>query len=284
MANPKKTTTQLNTWEQRMAESAKVAAKAESKSVVRPYFSTNGQIKFQGAVLQHGAPLVVIDDIHANLFYDGVYDPNTPTPPDCYAFGRDVVNDEGDVEVVGIDTWDGRTAMAPHKECKTRVHDQCEGCPLNEWASGTGKGKACQNTRRLAAIPAGTMSAKGEFVPFTKPEQFEAAQVGYVKVPVTSTAGLSKLIMDTAKVLDRPLWSMATLMTSIPNPSGRLPQFVIQFEQLDKIPNNLMDSVFKRREAQLVGDETAHPFAPKSATAAAPAPTKGRTAPKRKYT
>ncbi len=281
MANPKKVT-QLNTWEQEMSASAKVAAKAESRSVVRPYFSTNGQIKFQGAVLQHGAPLVVIDDIHANLYYEGVYDPNTPTPPDCYAFGRDVPDANGDVEVVGIDTWDGRREMAPHKDCKTRVHDQCEGCPLNEWASGTGKGKACQNTRRLAAIPAGTMDAKGGFIPFTKPDQFESAQVGYVKVPVTSTAGLSKLIMDTAKVLDRPLWSMATLMTSIPNPSGRLPQFVIQFDQLDKIPNNLMDAVFKRMKSQVQDNETAHPFAPKAATAAAPA--KGKTAPKRKYT
>ena len=281
MANPKKVT-QLNTWEAEMSVAAKVAAKAESRSVVRPYFSTNGQIKFQGAVLQHGAPLVVIDDIHANLYYEGVYDPNTPTAPDCFAFGRDVVDADGNVEVVGIDTWDGRSEMAPHKDCKTRVHDQCEGCPLNEWASGTGKGKACQNTRRLAAIPAGTMGAKGDFVPFTKPDQFESAQVGYIKVPVTSTAGLSKLIMDTSKVLDRPLWSMATLMTSVPNPSGRLPQFVIQFDQLDKIPNNLMDAVFKRMKSQVQDNETAHPFAPKAATAAAPA--KGKTAPKRKYT
>lgn len=273
---------EVRTWEQEMSASAQVAAKAESKSVVRPFFSTNGQIKFQGATLKDGAPLAVIDNIHANLYYEGVYNPNEIVPPDCFAFGRDVPNKDGEIEVVGIDTWDGRAEMAPHKDCKTRVHDQCEGCPMNEWASGTGKGKACQNTRRLAAIPAGTMDAKGQFVPFTKPEHFESAQVGYVKVPVTSTAGLSKLIMDTAKVLDRPLWSMATLMESIPNPSGRLPQFVIQFSQLDKIPNNLMDAVFKRMKAQLVDNETAFPFGPKSA-AAAPAPGKGAK-PKRKYT
>ena len=271
---------QVNSWEAEMSVSANLAAKAESKSVVRPFFSTNGQIKFQGATLQHGAPIVVLDNIHANLYYEGVYDPNTPAPPDCFAFGRDVPTKDGDIEVVGIDTWDGRKVMAPHKSCTSRVSDQCEGCPFNEWASGTGKGKACQNTRRLAVIPAGTMDAKGGFTPFSKPEHFESGQIGYVKVPVTSAAGLSKLIMDTAKVLDRPLWSMSTLMTSIPNPSGRLPQFVIQFDQLDKIPNNLMDAVFKRMKAQLVDNETAFPFGPKSA---APAPVKGAK-PKRKYT
>lgn len=271
---------QVNSWEAEMSASASVAAKAESKSVVRPFFSTNGQIKFQGAVLQHGAPLVVIDNVHANLYYEGVYDPNALVPPDCYAFGRDVPLPNGDVEVVGVDTWDGRKEMAPHKDCTTRVADQCAGCPMNEWASGTGKGKACQNTRRLAVIPAGTMDNKGAFTLFTKPEHFESGQVGYVKVPVTSVPGLSKLIMDTAKVLDRPLWSMATLMTSIPNPSGRLPQFVIQFEQLTTIPNNLMDSVFKRMKAQISDNETAFPFGPKSS---APAPAKG-VKPKRKYT
>ena len=109
----------------------------------------------------------------------------------------------------------------------------------------------------------------------------------YEVKPVNLLAGLltdlqQRHQFDTAKVDDRPLWSMATLMTSIPNPSGRLPQFVIQFDQLDKIPNNLMDAVFKRMKSQVQDNETAHPFAPKAATAAAPA--KGKTAPKRKYT
>jgi hypothetical protein len=268
---------QVNSWESEMAASAVIAAKAESRSQDRPFFSTSGQLKFQGAVLPSGAAVVVLDQIHANLYYQGAYNPDSPASPECFAFGRDTVNAKtGEVEVIGIDTHDGRTAMAPHKDVKNRVCDQCEGCPMNEWASGVGKGKACQNTRRLAVIPGGTIDSKGSFAPFTKSEQLDTAQVGYIKLPTMSVAGFSKLISDTAKALERPLWSMYTLLRVIPNPSGRLPATIVDFSQLDKIPNGLMDSVFKRMKAQLT--ETAFPFAPNTA---APAPAAKA---KRKYT
>jgi hypothetical protein len=279
MANAKKTTTQLNTWEAEMAASATVAAKAESKSVERPFFSTSGQLKFQGAVLPHGAAVIVVDNIHANLYYQGVYDPNSPTSPDCYAFGRDVADPKtGEVTVQGVDTWNGSTVLGPHKDVVNRQHTDCATCPLNQWGSGVGKGKACQNTRRLAAVPAGTMQGE-KFVPFTKPEQIESAQLGYVKLPTMSVPGFSKLVLDTAQGLSRPIWSMATLMRVVPNPSGRLPATVVQFDNLATIPNALMDAVYKRRKLAEV--DITFPFQPNQPKTVSPAGAKPK--PKRKY-
>ena len=262
---------QVNTWEAKMAESAVVAAKVEANAVARPFFNTNGQLKFQGAVLAQGAPIIILDQIPANLYYAGSYDPNNPAPPDCYALGR--FDAEGNV--VGVDTWDGRTELAPHKDCTGRKHTDCATCPLNAFKSAdNGKGKACQNTRRLAVIQAGTMQAKGQFEPFTKADQIEGSELAYVKVPVTSVKTLSKVVKDTATVLERPIWSMFTLLTSIPNPKGGFPQFVQQYEVLQTIPNQLMDAVYKRvQEAQ---EDITFPFAPPSPRAAAPTPAKGR--------
>jgi hypothetical protein len=274
----KKTTTQLNTWESEMAASAVFAAKAESKSVDRPFFNTNNQLKFGGAPLPYGAAVVVLDNIHANLYYEGTYDPNNIVSPDCYAFARDVVDPKtGDVVVQGINTWDGKPDMAPHKDVVQRVSDKCATCPLNQWGSGTGKGKACQNTRRLAVIPAGTMAAGEKFTPFTKAEQFDGAQIAYVKLPVTSVPSLSRLIMETAQALSRPIWSMFTHMKVVPNPTGKLPATVVQFDALAAAPNAVMDAIYKKMKAAV--DDIAFPFSVNQ-----PKPDKPAAKAKRKYT
>ena len=264
---------QVNTWEAKMAESAVVAAKVEANAVARPFFNTNGQLKFQGAVLAQGAPIIILDQIPANLYYAGSYDPNNPAPPDCYALGR--FDAEGNV--VGVDTWDGRTELAPHKDCTSRAHTDCATCPFNQFSSAKqGKGKACQNTRRLAVIQAGTMQANGKFEAFTKPEQIDTSVLAYVKVPVTSVKTLSKVTMDTAKVLGRPMWSMFTLLRSVQNPSGGLPAFVQQYDTLAEIPNALMEAVYKRHQEAV--EDITFAFAPAAPKAEAPKGAKPKAA------
>lgn len=281
----KKPTGQLNTWEAKMAESAQIAAKAEIKHIERPYFKTSGQLSFGGAAMPHGAAVIVLDHIHTNLYYEGAYDPNKVEAPDCFALGRDVVDPKtGDVVIEGIDTWDGRKAMAPHKDVVNRIHDQCEGCPFNEWASatrGNPKGKACSNARRAAVIAGGTMGAGGKFTPFTKPDQIEGAQLAYLKIAPTFAAGFSKLVLDTSQALGRPIWAMFTHLSVVPNVPGKLPASVLQFEALEEIPNALMDAVYKRY--QKAPAMNTFSFGAKVATAGA-AKGAGKPAGKRKYT
>lgn len=278
---------EVRTWEERMAKAAVVASKAENKTIERPQFTFNGPtVSFGGAPLANGAAIIVLDNIHTNLYYPGAYDSKNPVPPDCYAFARDVVQDDGSVEIVGIDTWDGRTEMAPHKDVKDRFHPDCATCPNNQFGS-KGDGKACQNARRVAAIPAGSLIPEGKndvkFQPFTNPDQIENAQLGYAKVPTTSVKSFGKFVKDTADVLERPLWGIFSLMDGAPNPKGGQPQFVVQFDQLGIIPNNLMEAVVNRVDEAV--KDIAWAFAPvnpeaQKALAARKQAAKG----KRKYT
>jgi hypothetical protein len=69
-----------------------------------------------------------------NAYYDVAYDPENSTPPACFAVG-----DDG-------------ASLAPHDDATTPQADSCAECPHNQWRSGKGKGKACSNKVRLAAV------------------------------------------------------------------------------------------------------------------------------------
>lgn len=276
MAKPK-TTTQLNTWQEDMAKSASIAAKAESKLVERPFFSLgNGQLKLQGAIFPNAeAPVIMLADIHANLYYEGDYNPNSPESPACFAFGS--TDEQGNI--VGIDTWNGKAEMAPHKDVKERVCDTCAECPMNQFGSARmGQGKACQNTRRIATIPAGTIARGGDFEAFSKPEHFESSTMAYVKLPTTSTKTYSRYVKETAEVLGRPLWAVFSLLRVVPNAGKALPSHVAAFENLGEVPNTVMAAVYERWKQAV--KELPFPFAPREAKPKAAAKPAGR----RKYT
>lgn len=79
--------------------------------------------------------VVVVDFASRNNFYINPYDPNNPTPPDCYAMNK-VIND-----------------MAPEDDSPEKQNEECLTCPMNAWGSGNGgKGKACQNRRYVAVL------------------------------------------------------------------------------------------------------------------------------------
>lgn len=279
MANPKSTkpTGQLNTWKDSLLKGAQVAAKAENKLIERPFFSLgNGQLKLQGAIFPNAeAPVVVLGNIHANLYYEGDYTPNNPTNPDCFALAA--ADDEGNL--VGIDTWNGGLEMAPHKDVKNRVCDTCANCPMNEFGSAKmGSGKACQNTRRLATIPAGTIKG-GRFEAFNKAAQFENSAIAYAKIPATSAKTFAKYVKDVAEVEELPTWGVFTKLAVVPNAGKALPSHVAAFEHLGNIPDALMPAVYERMKEAV--RELPFPFGPPSDKPAAQA---GKKAPaKRKY-
>lgn len=80
--------------------------------------------------------VIVLDHRNVNTHYPGAYNPQQITPPDCYAIGT-IIDD-----------------MAPAADVKNPYADACGGCLKNAWGSGNGgRGKACQNTVRLAVVP-----------------------------------------------------------------------------------------------------------------------------------
>ena len=75
-----------------------------------------------------------------NTYWDGAYDPNNPTPPECFSV-------------------DGKEGSKP-RDGKGRFGN-CATCKLNEFGSGVGKGKACRNQVKLY------IQVKGTVVPMT---------------------------------------------------------------------------------------------------------------------
>lgn len=85
----------------------------------------------------HAGPMyaVVLDHRNFNRYYTKPYDPQNPTPPDCFAIAKDF------------------DSMSPynHEGVKDPQSNDCASCPMNQFGSGpTGKGKACRNMVRLA--------------------------------------------------------------------------------------------------------------------------------------
>ena len=86
---------------------------------------------------------VILDWVTANIYFEGIYNPNDIKPPACWAIS------------------DKPAEMGPHDKVPSRqdVDEEgnkdvgCKKCVKNQWGSGTGKGKACKNTRRLLVVP-----------------------------------------------------------------------------------------------------------------------------------
>jgi len=217
-------------WEEQMAREADIAAAMEANSGGGQFFGLRGGVlTWQDTpVADNQMAVVIVDSIFENVYYAGKYDPDAPQAPSCFAFGRD------------------EKTLAPHEIAVDKQHATCEGCPMNEWASAdVGRGKACRNTRRLALLPAGTFKRDGSFEPITDLEHFETAGVGFMKLPVTSIKGYATFVKQLATTLRRPPAGIVTKIKVVPDAKT---QFRILFEPLVTLPDDIIPTIFKRRE------------------------------------
>lgn len=232
MATKKPTTTAVAKWDEELARQAKLAAAVEESTATGNFFSLKGGIlAFNDApVPNNEMAVVILDGVLENVYYEGKYDPDTPSSPLCFAFGRD------------------EKAMTPHElvfKAGNNQSDKCQGCKHNEWGSAdTGRGKACRNTRRLALIPAGTMEA-GRFKAWDDPEHLEKAAIAYMKLPVTSVKGYAAFVKQVANALSRPPHAVYTKVKVLPDAQT---QFKVVFEPLSTIPNELLGIVMARND------------------------------------
>lgn len=249
-------------WDEELAKQAEVAAKMEENAGGGQFFSVKG-----GVLTWNDAPVpgnqmavVVLDSILENVYYETSYDPDNPSGPTCFAFGRE------------------DASMAPHKlvvEGGTAQHEKCQGCPMNEWGSADkGKGKACRNVRRVAMIPAGNFSQSGKFEAIEDVEHFATTSIGFMKLPVTSVKGYAGFVKQVAGALKRPPHGIITKVKVVPDPKS---QFKVTFEAMMNVPNSLMGAVMKRRDEAAATID--FPYTPGEEQEK---PTKGKKA-KRKY-
>ena len=256
-----KQSTAMTKWEAELAAEAEAAAKQEAGVGGGQFFSLKG-----GTLSLGGAPLpndemavVLLDSVIENAYYEEAFDAENQSSPVCYAFGRD--SDE----------------MAPKDDVEKKQNDTCTGCPQNEWGSADrGRGKKCGNRRRIACIPAGTLQKDGSFEAFEDPDHFTSAPVAYLRLPPTSLKSYAQYVKQIAGALKRPPSMVFTKISLVENEKT---MFVVTFELLDPVPNELIPILMQRHKTEMDAIEFPYPKAE-----AAPKGSKGKSAKRaRKY-
>lgn len=226
--------TAVVSWEDEMAQQAAAAAAMEESTAGGQFFNIRGGIlQFAGSpITNNEIHCIILGSVLTNIYYEGAYDPDNVQSPKCYAYATDAQE------------------LAPHEkvvEAGNQQNDTCKGCEKNEFGSAdTGKGKACQNTRRLALLPVGQIHPKTRELELYDTETILKGTAGFMKLPVTSVKGYSNYVVSTFQTAKRAPHGVITLVKVVPDATS---QFKVVFEPYDKVPNELMPGIMaKHRE------------------------------------
>ena len=132
-----------------------------------------------GMNLGNEIKIVVVDFASKNTLYLTPFNKDNPTPPDCYAIGKNIA------------------AMAPEDDSPDKQSDNCAGCPMNAFGSGqNGRSKACKNARVLAVL----------LVDDNDPEAHNApdAPLYTIEVSPTSIKSFDGCVSNIARSLNGP--------------------------------------------------------------------------------
>lgn len=163
-----------------------------------------------GRVIDGALHMVVVDFLAWNMYYNTAFDPQNPSPPVCFAYGQNP------------------RELAPADSAPEHQASACNGCWANDFGSGTGNGKACKNTRRLALLD-----------PQEDPN--EATLYG-LSVPPTSTKGFDGFVNGVAQFYQKP--PIAVVVKISFHPEKRHEALVFS----DPQPNEQYREHFARRE------------------------------------
>lgn len=238
------TGTSLMNYEEKWAQEAKAAVVAEPLQAGTWLSARGGQLAIGETILPGAqAAVIVLDSMRENTFYRGKFDPDSPMPPICYAMGRDA-----DDLSPHLDMQKDLSYFKPQHIENGQVMG-CDGCPMNQWGSADqGRGKACQNRRRLTMIPAGYYTPrKGsrdfDLQLFDDPEHFAKTEQVFFKLPVTSVNNWSKYVNQLAAGLRRPPYGVVTRLSIEPHQTF---QYEVMFEAIEAIPDDLAEVLMSR--------------------------------------
>jgi hypothetical protein len=241
------TGTALATYDEKWAGLAEKAAASEPLSSGTWLTARGGQLTIgEQSLPGNQAAVIVLDSYRENTFYGGRFDPDAPLPPICYALGRD-----GAGMFPHLDMQKDLSYFKPQNVSGGQVMG-CEGCPMNEWGSAAqGRGKACQNRRRLVVIPAGYYTPRHgsrdfDLNLFDDPKHFQQAEIAYFKLPVTSVSNWAKYVNQLATGVRRPPFGVVTRIHLEPHQQH---QYEVCFEMVDTIPDDFADMLMDRHDA-----------------------------------
>lgn len=206
------------------------------------FLSTRGGILSFGEEELPGnqACVIILDAVKENTYYADKFNPTEAASPICYAFGR------------GADEMVPHPSMAQHPEYFVPQARECSACPHSQWGSAdTGRGKACQNRRRLALIAAGYYAPKRgsrdfDLELFSDPKHFETTDIAFIKLPVLSVKEWAKYVTQVSASLQRPAHGVITRLYVEPDPKS---QYKVHFDMIEKVPDVLTYIIIARHEA-----------------------------------
>lgn len=213
-------------WEDEMKRAAQRYAGSEAATGGAQYLSIKGGVlKFDGQPIKNNEfECIVLEAAFENALYLGKFNPDSPQPPVCFAFGQA--------------TEDGSEPdMTPHKDSHEKQADACSGCPMNEYGTADeGKGKACKNGRRLALLHA-DHAKRGEAL---------KAPMVFMKVPPTSLRNWASYVKQVANVLGRPPFAVVTRIKVAPHDKF---QVEVKFEPVAEVKDReVMAELFARHQ------------------------------------
>jgi hypothetical protein len=209
----------MTKWDEKLAEQAKLATKTlEGVGGGGNFLSTRGGIlTYRGGKVPGGKMrVVVLDFILENDWFENKFDADNMEVPACFAYARH------------------KDDLRPHEKSLKPQHEQCEGCPKNEFGTAdTGKGKACQNRVRLALITEGDL------------DDVAKAELAFLKVPVTSVKAWVGYVNQIQSVEKRPPLGVVTEIVVEPDPQN---QVKVSFNYIEPVADDKMEALFAKLE------------------------------------
>lgn len=224
-------------YQERFAEMAQQARETERVPTGGGRFMStkSGVLSFNDEAMPgNQVAAIILSSAFENTYYEQAWSPGSLDSPACYALGFQE-------EELGP-----HPAMQDDPDHFTPQAESCASCPMSEWGSSrTGRGKACQQRRRLYMVPAGfySQAANGgwELDVFDDPADLVDLTPALLKVPVTSTKNWAKYVHEISREFQRPPAGVITRVYLEPDAKS---QFQVKFSVVDLVPNEMLDTVF----------------------------------------
>lgn len=215
--------------------------------------------------------VIILDFVRLNTYYGDKFDSDNPMPPVCYAVGRTE-------EELGPHLAMQQDLSYFHPQNDPTLYGACKTCALNQWGSADqGRGKACQNRRELALLPAGFYVPRPRSRDFDlnlidDPVHYQTADTARLRLPVTSVNNWARYVNLISAQYRRP---PAGVVTRIFLEADQKTQYKVNFELVEAVPDHLASIVIQR---QAVVSAIPHPGFPPPDTQSARQPVpQGRT-------
>lgn len=234
-------TTQVNTFDEKLAKFAKRATASVAQNLGGKMISTASGIFTIDGQKTEDFEGVILDLCNVKTYYAKAWTKDSADSPDCYAVARDI--DE----------------LAPHKNVKKPICTSCAECRWNKFGTAVqGRSKMCADRIRLHIIKP---TEVGEQIvePYT------------LSVPPTSL----KAFANYAKGIEDLGLCLQVVRTTFHIERDDDTQFRLSFDMADQLEDEQAGQMLDL--AERVGDAVLAPFPDKPTTAqAAPAPARSK--------